>query len=190
MYISSKDITTPEQLLWSLAFIRNFNTYRYLEQRPQIDDPSGRRAVQSFMMTSRDLNRTTNSSSRNGWSGKVAGNVFSAAALVLMPISKYLRLTRVIYRYIWDGVMNVLLVKAVGAGVTCYSGNLSRSIDVYPTSQESTSQFFLLRDAHSSFLFSKWRVGRINRCYFVQCWEVRMSWLWCNCFALTDPYLL
>ena len=129
----------PEQLLWSLAFIRNFDTYRYLEQRPKIDDPLGRRAVQSFMMTSRDLNRTTNSSSRIGWSGKVAGNVFSAAAIVPMPISKYLRLTRVIYRYIWDGVMNVL--KAVGAGVTCYSGNLSRSIRIPQVKSQLPNSF-------------------------------------------------
>ena len=57
--------------------------------------------------------------------------------------------------------------------VTCYSCEPVFPLDIH----ESTSQFFLLRDAHSSFIFSKWRARRTNRCYLVQCWEVRMSWL-------------
>ena len=97
---------------------------------------------------------TTNSSSRIGWSGKVAGNVFSAAALVLMPISKDLKLTRVIYRYIWWCDESWMSQKRWGC--RCYMLHWEPVTDhSLSTSQESTSQSFLLRDAHSSFFFLK-----------------------------------
>ena len=38
----------------------------------------------------------------------------------------------------------------------------------------NSESFFVLRNVHSSSLFSIWRLRRrTNRCYLVQCWEVR-----------------
>ena len=56
----------------------------------------------------------------------------------------------------------------------------------------NSESFFLLRNVHSSSLFSIWRLRRrTNRCYLVQCWEVRRDIHDGNILqiAVTDLYL-